>query len=79
MFEFEQDLLVSFNINLITHLQQDVLGSTEEDLTLLLLLETMFQNESVPLLGFPSYVRMDLKRFDRRSMWHGVFSKSFYA
>ena len=41
------------------------------------MLETMIQTEFVPLLGCPSCINIELKRFGRRNLWHDSFLKSF--
>ena len=56
-----------------------MLSLTDKDLTPLLLLETMFQEEFDPLPGVHSHINIDLEIFGRRNLCHGVFPKSFSA
>ena len=52
---------MDFKRNLSTHLQQDVLRLTEEDLTPLLLLETVFHKEHDTLPGVHTNTNNDLR------------------
>ena len=59
------------------HLQQAMLRLTEENVTPLILLKTMFQTECAPLQGVPTHINNSLGRFCRRNIWHGVTPNSF--
>ena len=68
---------MNFKRDLYVKLQQDMLRSTEEDPTLFILLEKVFQTKFFSLSGFPSQSNVDLESFGRRNLWHGVFFTSF--
>ena len=75
--DYNHDLFMNFERNLFVQLQQDVLKLTDEDITPLLLLESMFQPEFTPLPDLSSNKTLELGRFGRRNIWHGVFPKYF--
>ena len=54
-----------------------MLRLTEEDLIPLLLLETLFRAEHIPLTRVPTIINNDLRMFDRRNLWCGFLSFSF--
>ena len=56
----KQELFLDFKRDLDVKLQQDALNLTEDDLTPLLLLESLVQSEFIPLPGVPCFVNEDL-------------------
>jgi hypothetical protein len=50
---------------------------TYADLIPLLLIESMLQKEFTPVSYLPTQINLDIQKFGRRNLWHGIFSKSF--
>ena len=73
----QRESFMNFKRNLFVHIQQDLLSLKDEYLNPLLFLETIFQAEYSPLPGVPSRININLERFGRRNLWHGVLPKSF--
>lgn len=68
--------LVNFKQNLLVQLQQKILRLTVDDLTPLLLLESMLNKEFVPIQLLPHHINCDIQCFGRRNLWHGIFPAS---
>ena len=75
--DFIQDLFSTFKRDLFSQLQTKVMMLTEEDLTPLLLLESMLQSVFLPLTDISHHNNEDLRQVGRRHSWHGFFPKSF--
>ena len=69
-------LFVEYKRHLFTRLQQQVLELTDNDLTPLLLLDSMLNTEFCPIPTLPDHINSDLQHFGRRNMWHGIFPVS---
>ena len=50
---------------------------TEDSLAPLLLLENMMQTCYVPLPDVPVQINLNLQKFGRRNIWHGILPNSF--
>ena len=59
---------MDFKRDLFVQIEQDFLKLTEDDLTLLIFLESIFKLEFIPFPDVTSSVKNDLQHFGRRNL-----------
>ena len=73
------ELFVKFKRDLFEQIHQDVLKLTDEDITPLLLLESIFQPDITPVPDSPSNANLELRTFGKINIWYSVFPKLISA